>query len=203
MARFFLYQECKNIIVFYLNVRHHCYQVFGITFFCNDYSRLVILKGSIDCLHRRGHCLLFFHNDDGTSVVVSRSANAYAHNMYLLGPLLSFPSIFFPYRQSFLSSLSWMWSVRSWERWSLQPPWCCSRNLRGLTNSSRGWHSLSATCRRWGKWFNHVTKVLVKENGHERGGLGVRQTLEFILLCTWENFSCVLLLYSLIGIHSS
>ena len=91
MARFFPYQECNNIIVFYLNVRHHCYQVFGITFFCNDYSRLVILKGSIDCLHRRGHCLLFFHNDDGTSVVVSRSANAYAHNMYLLGPLLSFP----------------------------------------------------------------------------------------------------------------
>jgi len=82
--------------------------------------------------------------------------------------------------QDFLSSLSWTWSVRSLERWSLQPPWCCSRNLRGLTNSSRGWHSLLATCRRWGKWFDHVTKSLKQER--EAWVLGKH----------WSSFCCAI-----------
>lgn len=135
-----------------------------------------------------GHCLLFFHNDDGTSVV-ARSANAYTHNMYLLGPLLSFPFHLLSI-QAKLPEQFKLDVIRKKLGEVITPTSVVLLQELERFNKLIKRMALSlSNLQKVGKWFNHVTKVSVKENGQEWGGLGIRQMLEFVLLCNWDNFS--------------
>lgn len=88
---------------------------------------------------------------------------------HALWPLL-LSSLPLPPRQSFQNSSNLTWFVRTRGMWSPQLLWCCFRNWRGSTNSSVGWASLSATCRRWGHRSSvlsvYVTRCFV-EYGNE------------------------------------